>query len=267
MNANTETSEMDGTLTKVDIDDVTDYEWHDVIPSCDFVIVGYDSSYTADDADTSTKRVEDPRNPSDSFTRHTVSGNIVGDEADGDRSIGFSKEIRTSKSSGRIGRVEWVKYPADEPAKTDYTVTFRALAGNWQGAGDPDDPEHVDSLVESTVEKFSYDGLQAPPEDERFVEDVDVGDGTIRRATVDIPVSLTIANADTTDVDDVVERARKSLDNCAGTKKYDRATYREDLPEVGEHIHERSKTMGGDLNLRRAVRYWIIDTDVEAVEH
>lgn len=263
MNRTTTSDDTEESLTKVDVDNLTDYEMREVIPACDFVVVGYDSSYS--DADESTKRVNDPANTKEAFRCGGVCGPIAGDDADdADRKIGFGRgDIRTSSSSGRIGTVLWIAYPAPKPDKTRYTVTFRALAGNSSTARPVDDVD-VDSLVESTVDKYAFDDVEAPPEDDRAVEDVQVDEGrTQRRVTVDVPVTLTIADADTTDVDEVVERARQVVDGGNMTPHYSAMTPRGDLPDVGDHIVERDQVGMNDLNVRRNTRYWELDVQVE----
>lgn len=252
-------------LTMVDVDYLTAYERREVIPSCDSVLIGYDSSYS--DKPESTKRMVDPEHVAKTFTRHGgVRGRLVGTDADDhDRSIGVAgSTLYTSTSSGRIGSVLWVGYPEPEPAKTTYDVTFRSLTGNWSKTGDADDPEVVNSLTESTVDKQSYDDIRAPPEDERRIEDVDVGEErTERRVAVDVPVRITLP--DFVDEDEVVERARKKIGNRRGSGP-DKAEYREDLPPVGDHIDTFDQVGRQDRNNRRAVRYWIEDVDVEAVD-
>lgn len=270
MNRNTTSDETEESLTQVDVDDLTEYELREVIPACDFVVVGYDSSYS--DADVSTKRVNDPEHSTNTF-RH-LRGPITGTEADGDRAIGFGKgDIRTDKSSGRIGSVLWVRYPAPEPDKTRYTVRFRSLAGNWSAPGDRDDPDYVDELTQSTVDKYSYDGLEMPPKEARRIEDFPTRptkDGedvrTRTKTVVDVPVTLTIADADTTDVDEVVERAR-STHSSSLSSWYEPLQYRDELPDVHSEANEGPSTgpsgMGRTQYVRVNTRYVIEDVEVE----
>ena len=263
-------------LTKVTIDELTRFERREVIPECDFVIVGYDSSYS-DEAE-STKRLVDPANTKVDFNPHDrVSGEIVGKDADDpDRTIGVSfgkrsgGKVHTSKASGRIGVPLWVKYPADEPPKTTYDVTFRALAGNWSTRTPIEDVD-VDSMTEQTVDKFSYDGLATPPEGERRVEDVQVDDGSTmgtdvrRKVAVDIPVRITVV--DDVDRDDMVERARNRIGiTRLSSYEPDKAEWVDDIAPIGEHVFEREGFGMNDRNLRDAVWYWIEDVDVEAVD-
>jgi len=267
MNRNTTSDETEESLTHVDVADLTEHELRHVIPSCDFVVVGYDSSYS--DADVSRKRVEDPEHDSNTF-RH-LRGPITGTDADDpERGIGFGKgSIRTSKSSGRIGTTLFVEYPAPEPDKTRYTVTFRALAGDWSAPGDYDDPEYVKDLTESTVDKYSYDDVAMPPESERRIEDVPVSpDRTETRMVVDVPVTLIVADVDTTDRDEVVERARDTHKSSLSSW-YHPLTRREDLPDADSEENEGPSTgpsgMGRTQYVRKNTRYMVEDVIVEAV--
>lgn len=259
----TTSDDTEESLTHVEVGDLTEHELREVIPSCDFVVVGYDSSYS--DADVSRKTVDDPRHVGSSF-RTGVRGPLVGDDADDDRQIGFGKgPIRTSKSAGRIGTTLFVEYPAPEPDKTRYTVTFRAFAGNYSKAGDVDDPEVVDTVTEYTVDKYSYDDVEAPPEDERRVEDIPVKPGRDeRRALVDVPVTLTIADVDTTDRDEVVERARDRHQSTLSSW-YHPLTRREDLPDVDGDANVHEREYGSPSYVRENTRYMVEDVTVEAV--
>lgn len=129
----------------------------------------------------------------------------------------------------------------------------------------------VDSLTESTVDKYSYDDVVAPPESERRVEDVRVGDGSMfgndvqRRAVIDIPRRITVV--DDVDRDEAVERARRRIGTVRlSSAMPDTADYRDDLPPIGEHVYEREQVGMNDTNLRSAVRYWIEDVDVAVVD-
>jgi hypothetical protein len=274
MNAHTESPNNSGndegvSLTKVDVEYLTDYERREVIPACDFVVIGYDSSYS--DKPKSTKRIVEPSHFDKSTSRHgNVRGRIVGEDGDDpDRSIGISgSTIYTSKASGRIGSLLWVAYPAPEPPKTTYDVTFRALAGRWSTRNDD-----VDDLTERTVDKYSYDDLRAPPEDERRFEDVTVDDGSVplvndtqRKVAVDIPRRITVAD-DAAGRDEAVERARKET-GTASLSSYepDTAEWVDDLAPIGEHVYERDGVGMNDRNLRNAVRYWVEDVDVDVAE-
>lgn len=266
MNRNITSDDTEESLTHVDVEDLTEFELREVIPSCDFVVVGYDSSYS--DADVSRKTVEDPEHATNTF-RH-LRGPITGTDADKpERAIGFGKgDIRTDKSSGRIGHVRFVEYPAPEPDKTRYTVTFRALAGNWSAPGDYDDPEYVDDLTESTVDKYSHDDVEMPPESERRIEDVPVSpDRTETRTVVDVPVTLIVADVDTTDRDEVVERAR-DRNNSSLSSWYHPLTRREDLPDADSEENEGPSTgpsgMGRTQYVRKNTRYMVEDVIVES---
>lgn len=278
MNAHTDTPEEPGndegvSLTKVDVDYLTDYERREVIPACEFVVIGYDSSYS--DKPESTKRIVEPSHFDKSTSRHgNVRGKLVGEDGDDpERSIGVSSSaIYTSKASGQIGSLLWVAYPAPEPPKTTYDVTFRALAGNWSTRTDPEDVD-VDHLTERTVDKYSYDDLLAPPKDERRFEDVTVGDGSVpivnatqRKVAVDIPRHITVADDDA-DRDEAVERARKKIGTTSlSSYEPDVAEWVDDLPPIGEHVYERDGVGMNDRNLRNAVRYWVEDVDVDVAK-
>lgn len=273
MNRNTTSDDTEESLTQVDVDDLTRYELREVIPACDFVVLGYDSSYS--DADVTRKRVDDPVNTAVDHSPHRhLSGVIHGDDHDDpDRAIGFGKgDVYTSSSSGRIGHARFVEYPAPEPDKTRYTVTFRSLTGNWSARGDHDDPDYVDDLTESTVEERSYDDVEMPPKSERRIEDVPVrpnhsGDGVRNesKCVVDVPVTLIVADVDTTNRDEVVDRAFDSMNGRSSLSK--RLRYRDDLPGVHDDANEveRGVGMGGPSYVRENTRYIIEDVEVEAV--
>lgn len=253
-------------LTKIPVSDLTEFERREVIPTRDFIVVGYDSSYS--DAEESTKRIDDPAHVKNLSRHGGVKGSIAGiDASDTDRKIGLSLgaesgTIRTSESSGRIGTVLWVAYPGDTPTKKTYDVTLRALTGNWSKTGEADDPEEIDDLTELTVDRQSYDNIDAPPKGERRIEDVPVGeDRRQRRVAVDMTRRITVVGD--VDEDEVVERVFDRVNPVRGTKKVRR---REDLPAIGEHITERSRQQGGNRNERRAVRYWVEDVTVERVD-
>lgn len=270
-------SEVEESLTKVDVANLTRHERRDVIPACDYVVVGYDSSYS--DKAESTKTLTDPINTKvDTSPHRHLSGVLHGDDADGDRAIGVSfgdrsgGSVTTSKSSGQIGTTLWVAYPDEEPPKTTHDVTFRALAGTIRPRGD--DTDFVDRAVEYTVDDRSFDGLEAPPRDERRVEKVQVNDGSgdvmgrdyEYRATVDIPRTVTthglVARSD------AVERARKRIGTTRiSSYEPDPAEWCKDVAPIGDHIFERDGVGMNDRNLRKAVRYWITDVAVESVDH
>ena len=264
-------------LTKVQTKDLTRFERREVLPSCDFVVVGYDSSYS--DKPESTKRIDDPEHTKN-VTRHGgVRGTVVGtDHDDPDRSIGltFGKRsggtVYTSKASGRIGNLLWVAYPKPEPAKKTFDVTFRALADTRRVRADDVTDETVDKATEHAVDNYSYDGLTMPPRDERRVEEVQVDDGSTMgrdtqwKAAVDIPRTITVHHK--VEQTEVVKRARKRIGSSSGSSyEPDRATWREDLPEIGEHVYERDQVGMNDRNLREAAWYWVEEVDVCVTRH
>mgnify|MGYP006274880107 CR=1 FL=1 len=268
----------DGSLTRIDVEDLTEYERRDWIPTLPYVVIGYDSSYS--DKPVSTKRLVDLRSTKGVARRGGVRGSLVGDEADGDRTIGLSAStVYTSSASGRIGSAKWIAVPETPPAKTRYTVVFRSLAGNWSAPGEYDDPEYVDELTESTVDKYSYDGLRMPPEDKRRIEDVPTQpthDGedvrTRTKTVVDVPVTLTVADADTTDVDEVVERARANFGSNTSSW-YSTIEYRDNLPEVDSEENEGATTGPRDTGrtqyVRTNTRYMVeeVEVDTETIEY
>lgn len=268
--------ESDDDLTQVAVADLTEYERREVLPDCEYVVVGYDSSYS--DKDESTKRLDDPVNAKDTFRHGGVRGSLVGvDHDDPDRNIGvtFADQsggtIHSSNSSGRIGSLLWVAYPAPEPAKNTYDLTFRALASTC-GPGDGIGHETIDNLVEYAVEDYSFDNVEAPPRDERRVEKVQLNDGSGDvlsrdyewRATVNISCRITVHYK--ISQSEAVERARQRI-GTASTSSYepDTATWREDLPEIGEHIYERDQTGVSDRNLRKT-RYWVENVEIDQIE-
>lgn len=272
MNRNTTSDETEESLTQVDVADLSRYELREVIPACDFVVVGYDSSYS--DADVTRKRVDDPVNTNVDHSSHRhLSGVIHGDDHDKpERAIGFGTgDVYTSKSSGRIGHARFVEYPAPEPDKTRYTVRFRSLTGNWSARGDWEDPDYVTDLTESTVDKRSYDDVEMPPASERRIEDVPVrpthdGDDvrTESKCVVDVPVTRIVADVDTTERDEVVDRAFGSMNGRSSLSKTLR--YRDDLPGVHDDANEveRGVGMGDPSYVRKNTRYIVEDVTVEA---
>lgn len=256
-------------LTKVDVDYLTRHERREVIPSCDFVVIGYDSSYSDDDV--STKRVEDPNHRKTTGTGDAprMRANLVGKDADAERYIGLSgTQVSTDKSSGRIGTLEWVAYPAPEPPKTTYRITFRALA-----RGVPTNAD-VDAATEHVVDKYHYDDVEAPPEDERRVENVPekppLNDGDVRsrrRALIDVPVERTFADVRFEDVDEMVEYVRSTY-GTSGSSWYDTLAYRDDLPDVGDdaNVKEPRRGMGSPSYVRANTRYMVEDVTVDAVD-
>jgi hypothetical protein len=255
----TNSNDTDESLTHVDADALTDHELRAVLPDCDVVVVGYDSVYSP--ADVTTTRVTDPEYDANTVRHSPVP--ITGVDADDpERGIGFgTDDVHTVTTGARIGTVRFVRYPAPPLDKTRYTVTFRALAGNWTTARDLDDLDPV-SLAESTADKHAFDDAERPPADDCRVVDIDVGKPRPRRrATVDVPV--TIVDVDTADRDAVVERARERLGSTGGDRP-DVAVYRDDLPPVGDHLITRNGVARRDTNLRAAPRYLIEDVDVDA---
>jgi hypothetical protein len=259
-------------LTTVPVDRLTRHERRVVIPSCDYVVVTYDSSYS--DKPESTCRIDDPVYTGDGYSNNRnhghVSGKLVGANHDDDESyygIG-GNTLYKSTTKGRIGKLLSVAYPAPEPSKTHYRITFRVMAGNWSTSHDDADdmtPAEAHGLSKSTADKYSWDNAEPVPEGEARVEDVQITeDGySKRRASIDLPVSLVVADDAVDDVADVIERARKRIDSST-TAKYDSAVYREDLPPCdGSHIIERDYEP--DKNLR-APRYIIDDVRVETVD-
>jgi hypothetical protein len=243
-------------LTKVPVDRLTRHEKRTVIPDCDFIVVGYDSSYSDDDV--TTKRLNDPVRPSDPFDSRArrLSGWVIGTDAEADRYIGVGGAVHTSESSGRIGTTEWVAYPDASVDKVDATVTFRCLAGNYATAYDID--EVVDDATEHTVDKYSYDDAQSPPQDERHVEDVQVStDRTERRARIDVPVTVTVVPGR---AGDIVERARSKL-NSTSRGSYDTAMWQSNLPAVGDDDNKIERQHNTTI-VRKNVRYWIQSVDV-----
>ena len=256
-------------LTKVDAEYLTRHERRHVIPSCDFVVIGYDSSYSDDDV--STKRLVDPthRKTTGTGDHPRMRANLMGADADADRSIGLSgTQVTTSKSSGRIGTLLWVAYPAPEPPKTTYRITFRALAGNYSKAVDD-----VDEVTEYVVDHYSYDGIEAPPKGERRIEDVPVrpsfNDGgeprAHRRALVDVPVVRTFADERFDDEDEMVEYVRSTYGSNMSSW-YDTLAYRDDLPAVDSDANRKDRRMGTPSYVRENTRYMVEDVTVEAIE-
>jgi hypothetical protein len=236
------------------------------------VVVTYDSSYS--DKPESTCRIDDPVYTGDGYSNNRnhghVSGKLVGANHDDDESyygIG-GNTLYKSTTKGRIGKLLSVAYPAPEPSKTHYRITFRVMAGNWSTSHDDADdmtPAEAHGLSKSTADKYSWDNAEPVPEGEARVEDVQITeDGySKRRASIDLPVSLVVADDAVDDVADVIERARKRIDSST-TAKYDSAVYREDLPPCdGSHIIERQYEP--DKNLR-APRYIIDDVRVDTVD-
>lgn len=252
-------------LTKVDAAYLTEHERRHVIPFCEYFVVGYDSSYS--DADVSTKTVEDPNHRKTTGTGDAprMRTNLIGADADGDRYIGISgTTVETDKSSGRIGTLEWVAYPEPEPPKTTYRVTFRALA-----RGVPTNVNDVDDATDRVVDKYHYDDVEAPPEDERRVEDVAEkpelnGDGvrSRRRALVDVPVERTFADARFDSVDDMVEHIRSTY----GSSRSATLAYRDELPDVDSDDNVVEREFGSNSYVRANTRYMVEDVFVDVVD-
>lgn len=254
-------------LTKVEAEYLTRRERRHTIPSCDFVVIGYDSSYSDDDV--STKRLTDPTHRKTTGTGDypRMRANLIGGDADDpDRAIGLSgTEVTTSKASGRIGTLQWVAYPAPEPPKTTYRVTFRALA-----RGVPTNVDDADEATEYVVDKFSYDGVEAPPEGERRIEDVPEkpasnADGVYSRlrALIDVPFVRTFADDRFDDTDEMVEYVRS---NFGSRSWYDTLAYRDDLPDADSDANvKESNSFGSPSYVRENTRYIIEDVDVEEV--
>jgi len=272
MNEHTDTPDDPGndegvSLTKVDVEYLTDFERRHTIPSCDFVTIGYDSSYSDDDV--STKRVENPNHRKTTGTGDSprMRSNLVGKDADGDRYIGLSgSTVRTDKSSGRIGTLLWVAYPAPEPPKTTYRVTFRALA-----RGVPRNVD-VDAATEYVVDAYHHDDVEAPPEDERRVEDVpekpalnNGGVQTRRRALIDVPVVRTFADERFDDVDEMVEHVRSTF-GSSSSSWYDTLAYRDELPDADSDANKRDRGMGSPSYVRENTRYMVEDVEVDVVD-
>jgi hypothetical protein len=247
-------------LSKVAIERLTDFEKTEIIPACDFVVVGYDSSYS--DAETTTKRVDDPAHSSEVSPSYRVRGEIAGVEHDGDREIGISgSAIRTSKSSGRIGRIQWIAYPDDEPDKETYDVTLWCLAGKWSTARD--DPD-VDGLTESTVEKYDWANSVTPPVNKRKVEDVRIGpDKEQRRVLIGLRHRHVLPESKV-DWNTLVDRTMSEHGGDFGGVPA--AQFRDEIPPVGEHLVEVNKPGRNDKNLRKSVRFWVEDATVRRVD-
>lgn len=241
----------------VPTDRLTDWELRNVVDACEWLRVGYDSSYSNDAV--TTKVIEDPRyDPGYDHTGHfnpTVGGRIRGD----DGYVGFSGQtVKTASSSGRIGTLEYVEYPAIEPKKTRWDVTLRALAGRL---GSPTF-DGVEDRMKQVVDRRSYDDIEAPPEPARRQEEVDIGeDRTTIKVAVDIPRTLVVCDMDTAKVEDVIERARQTVADPVRHGDAQTAMYRDNVPDIGDHTVEFDGAMGNtkSKNLRKSVFYWITD--------